>query len=181
MSQKQRRVYSAEFKRDIVRSITEKSTSISQASRRYGINENVLRRWKHQVQRDGASAFPGKGRRNLSNRELQRLKKENQRLLLEREILTSASLLLREPTRRRYAFIHSNSAVYPVCVMCDVLNVSRSGYYAYAKSMVESAPCRVDSLLLQVGAGVGTVARTGVVTSASSNSIFDDHGSVKSG
>lgn len=159
MDRMQRRVYSAEFKRDLVRSITEKGVSVSHVARREGINENVLRRWKHQVQQDGASAFPGKGRRNLHRRELHRLKGENRRLIWEREILMNVSSLLRESTRRRYAFIHEHRTVYPVRVMCQVLNVSRSGYYAYAKSAAENAPRSVDSRLPSVGTPIRTIVR----------------------
>lgn len=30
----------------------------------------------------------------------------------------------------RFAFVHAERAVWPIKVMCDVLQVSRSGYYA---------------------------------------------------
>lgn len=161
MRQTQRRVYSAEFKREIVRSITEKKESVSHLSRRHGINENVLRRWKRQVLQDGAGAFPGKGQRKQSTREIHRLKGECQRLAWGQEILTKASRLLTESVRSRYAFIHVNRTLYPVRIMCDVLCVSRSGYYAYAKSLGEDMACKVEGHMIcatattaKVGAGV---------------------------
>lgn len=137
MSQIERRVFSAAFKRDIVRSIVEQGAKISCVARAYGINENVLRRWKRQFERFGPAAFPGKGRRGLHEREVYRLKEENRRYMWKCEILTKASDLLHEPARRRYAFVHEHRNVYTVRIMCESLKVSRSGYYAYAKVIAQ--------------------------------------------
>lgn len=30
-----------------------------------------------------------------------------------------------------FSFVHANQADYPITVLCDVLEVSRSGYYAW--------------------------------------------------
>ena len=52
----------------------------------------ALRRWKRELESDGNQAFPGKG--NLSaekQEELDRLRKENKRLRMEREILKKAT------------------------------------------------------------------------------------------
>ena len=38
----------------------------------------------------------------------------------------------------RFAFIEAEKAVWPVTVMCDVLEVSRSGYYAWAQHKVSA-------------------------------------------
>lgn len=37
----------------------------------------------------------------------------------------------------KFAFIHVEKATFPICVLCDVLEVSRSGYYA---SITRPAP-----------------------------------------
>ncbi len=39
--------------------------------------------------------------------------------------------LLREPESLRFSFIQGNKENYPVQMMCDMLEVSRSGYYAW--------------------------------------------------
>ena len=48
MTQK-RKNYTAEFKREAVRLVTEQGYSMSQAARNLDININMLRRWKHQI------------------------------------------------------------------------------------------------------------------------------------
>ena len=40
----------------------------------------------------------------------------------------------------RYAFIMQHQETWPIAVLCEVLDVSRSGFYAYAHR--QAAPCR---------------------------------------
>lgn len=86
MTQK-RKNYTAEFKREAVRLVTEQGYSMSQAARNLDININMLRRWKKQMNEQGHDAFPGKGRLLPEQEELYRLREENKRLRMEREIL----------------------------------------------------------------------------------------------
>lgn len=86
MTQK-RKNYTAEFKQEAVRLVTEQGYSMSQAARNLDININMLRRWKHQINEQGQEAFPGKGRLLSEQEELYRLREENKRLRMEREIL----------------------------------------------------------------------------------------------
>lgn len=86
MTQK-RKTYTAEFKQEAVRLVTEQGYSMSQAARNLDININMLRRWKHQINEQGEDAFPGKGRLLPEQEELSRLREENKRLRMEREIL----------------------------------------------------------------------------------------------
>lgn len=82
-----RKNYTAEFKQEAVRLVTEQGYSMSQAARNLDININMLRRWKHQINEQGQEAFPGKGRLLPEQEELYRLREENKRLRMEREIL----------------------------------------------------------------------------------------------
>ena len=82
-----RKNYTAEFKREAVRLVTEKDYSISQAARNLDININMLRRWKRQVEEQDQNVFPGKGRLLPEQEELSRLREENKRLRMERDIL----------------------------------------------------------------------------------------------
>jgi transposase len=91
MTQK-RKNYTAEFKREAVRLVTEQGYSMSQAARNLDININMLRRWKHQMNEQGQEAFPGKGRLLPEQEELYRLREENKRLRMEREILKNGSV-----------------------------------------------------------------------------------------
>ena len=86
MTQK-RKNYTAEFKREAVRLVTEQGYSMSQAARNLDVNINMLRRWKRQINEQGQDAFPGKGRLLPDQEELYRLREENKRLRMERDIL----------------------------------------------------------------------------------------------
>lgn len=87
----ERKSYSKQFKIDAVKLLTEQGYKISEAARNLGINPNVLRRWKNQFAADNDQAFPGKGHMTPEKEELHRLRKEVQRLRMEREILKKAA------------------------------------------------------------------------------------------
>lgn len=82
-----RKTYTADFKRAAVDLVTEQGYSISKAARKLDINVNMLRRWKHQVEEQANNAFPGNGRQLPEQDELRRLRQENQRLRMERDVL----------------------------------------------------------------------------------------------
>ncbi|MCP4746791.1 MAG: transposase [Desulfobacteraceae bacterium] len=92
MVQKQKRKkYTAEFKNDAIKLVTEQGYSCNEVARRLGINNNNVTRWVRD-QRQEKTEMTENG---ISPRELEaenkRLKKENKRLLMEREILKKAT------------------------------------------------------------------------------------------
>jgi transposase len=76
---------------DAVKLVTEQGYNLSEAARNLGIDPSVLRRWKMQFETEGFDAFPGKGHMTPENEELFRLRKENKRLRMERDILKKAT------------------------------------------------------------------------------------------
>lgn len=93
---KKRRSFSREFKIEAVRLVTEQGQSVAEAARSLGIGENQLRSWKQALLKeseDGQPAFPGHGNRPALEDEIHRLKAENRRLLMERDILKKATAL----------------------------------------------------------------------------------------
>ena len=86
-----RRNFTPEFKADAVRLVTEQGYSFAEAARSLGIAENSLRLWKRALDAQGADAFPGHGRRTPQEQELARLREDNRRLRLERDILKKAT------------------------------------------------------------------------------------------
>jgi len=87
MVKKKRRNYTKEFKEEAVRLITEAGYSYAEAGRNLGVNPNLLSRWKHEI--DVVEIDPGSAA--AMQAELKRLRKENKRLKLEREILKKAA------------------------------------------------------------------------------------------
>jgi transposase InsO family protein len=49
----------------------------------------------------------------------------------------------------RFAFVKDNRSRYPVAVLCDVLSVSRSGFYAWARRPAESGRARRRAELVE--------------------------------
>jgi len=90
MTEGSRRQYTAEFKREAVALVTEQRYKIAEAARSLGIRPNLLGRWRQEYLSDTEHAFPGTGHQNEAD-ELTRLREENRRLKMEREILKKAA------------------------------------------------------------------------------------------
>ena len=84
----ERKQYTSQFKQEAVRLVTEQGLSIAQAARDLGINDNLLSRWKKELEAQGPQAFLGQG--NIQEDELARLRREVEVLRREREILKKA-------------------------------------------------------------------------------------------
>ena len=86
-NKKQRRDFTDEFKNDAVKLVTEQGYTASEVGRRLGINHTNVSRWvrEHHKRLETPS--------NTSDleAEVKRLRKENKRLLMEREILKKAA------------------------------------------------------------------------------------------
>lgn len=85
-----RRNYGDEFKREAVRLVSEHGYGVSETARNLGINSNMLGRWKREVEAQQNGAFPGNGHVSPEKEELHRLREENQRLRMARDILKKA-------------------------------------------------------------------------------------------
>jgi len=99
-----RKQYTAEFKRDAVRLMTEGQQSPSEVARTLGVNVGLLGKWRRQLAlaeevqatgRNGYEAFPGQGRAH--DEELARLRRENATLKMERDVLKKAIAIFAEP------------------------------------------------------------------------------------
>jgi transposase len=90
MTKKKRKKYTREFKEEAVKLVTEQGYHVSEAARNLGVHPNMLSRWKREILGDDES-YSGTGNLNGVQAELQRLRKENKRLKMEREILKKAA------------------------------------------------------------------------------------------
>ena len=87
----QRRKFSREFKVEAVKLVRERGVSVAQAGRDLGVHENVLRNWVKELGSDPMQAFPGHGQMKLEQLEIERLRREVQKLKAERDILKKAA------------------------------------------------------------------------------------------
>jgi transposase len=92
-----RKTYTAEFKLNAVRMVTDQKLSVAEAARRLGIGENLLRVWKKAFLGQGTDAFPGQGRLSPADEELHRLPAEVVRLKAERDLLKKAAAYFASP------------------------------------------------------------------------------------
>ena len=86
-----RKQYTREFKQDAVRLVTEQGYNQAEAARNLGIERRLLGRWIKEFQQDEGEAFRGNGKLTSEQEELQRLRQENRRLKMERDILKIAT------------------------------------------------------------------------------------------
>jgi len=86
-SHRKRRQHSAEFKLEAVKLVTEQGYSVSEAARNLGLHENLLRTWKKKFEAEANDSELTEEERM----ELARLRAENKRLRMERDILKKAT------------------------------------------------------------------------------------------
>jgi transposase len=94
---RRRRKFSAEYKAETVRLIQRSGTSIGKMALELGIGETALRRWVEQAEIEAGRGPDGAFKRT-EREELVELRRENQRLRLEREILKNCPM----PRRRHH-------------------------------------------------------------------------------
>lgn len=84
---KQRRDFTNEFKTDAVKLVTEQGYTPSEVARRLGVNNSNVSRWvrEHRRRLENPKNNPD------LEAEVKRLRKENKRLLMERDILKKAA------------------------------------------------------------------------------------------
>ena len=94
-----RRRYAPEFKIEAVRLSRQPGMQATKVARDLGIRVKELYRWRGELAEAPAEAFPGKGRRRASDQELERLRRENEQLRMEREILKKATAFFASQSR----------------------------------------------------------------------------------
>jgi transposase len=89
---KARRSFTREFKIAAVKLITEQGYSLTEASRSLGVGETQLRTWKRKLTTQGEQAFCAPGPLPPLEEEVRRLRAENKRLQMERDILKKVTV-----------------------------------------------------------------------------------------
>jgi len=97
MSRK-RKTYSGEFKRETLRLVETSDLSIAQIERDLGLPKGIVHHWKRQLAEDGEEAFPGKGQLKSEDELIRQLKRENEILRQERDILKKAVAIFSRPS-----------------------------------------------------------------------------------
>jgi transposase len=88
--QKEQRTYTREFKVEAVHLVQSSTKSQAHIARDLGVAESTLYHWCQQLSEHGAQAFPGSGHQTPQEEEIRQLKRENDVLRQERDILKKA-------------------------------------------------------------------------------------------
>ncbi|WP_139795503.1 IS3 family transposase [Enterobacter cloacae] len=121
--------YPEEFKIEAVKQVIDRGHSVSSVATRLDITTHSLYAW---IKKYGPDSSTNKEQSD-AQAEIRRLQKELKRVTDERDILKKLRGVLRKAVRLRYAFIRDNSRCWPVRLLCRVLDVHPSGFYAWFK------------------------------------------------
>ena len=94
-----RKKYSREFKLDAISLVKEQGYSQREAARSLDINANMLGRWIKEFEADEGQSFRGNGRLTPEQAEIRKLREENRKLKMEKDILKKATVFFAKETR----------------------------------------------------------------------------------
>ncbi|WP_418886181.1 IS3 family transposase [Escherichia coli] len=118
--------YPEEFKTEAVKQVVDLGYSVASVATRLDITTHSLYAW---IKKYGPDSSTNKEQSD-AQAEIRRLQKELKRVTDERDNIKK-SRVLRKAVRLRYAFIRDNSCCWPVRLLCRVLDVHPSGFYAW--------------------------------------------------
>jgi transposase len=87
---KDQRTFTKEFKLEAVQLLKSSNKPLAQIARDLGIADSTLHHWRKLFTEQGEQAFPGSGHQTAEVEEIRRLKRENEVLRQERDILKKA-------------------------------------------------------------------------------------------
>jgi len=94
------RRYDREFKLEASRLALEPGNTATSVEQRLGISQGCISRWRREFRENGEDAFPGRGHLPAHEEELKSLRRENERLRRERDILKKAMAIFTEDPYR---------------------------------------------------------------------------------
>ncbi|MBO0639775.1 IS3 family transposase [Pantoea agglomerans] len=119
--------YPEEFKIEAVKQVVDRGYSVASVATRLDITTHSLYAC---IKKYGPDSSTNKEESD-AQAEIRRLQKELKRVTDERDIFKKSRGVLRKAVRLRYAFIRDNICCWPVRLLCRVLDVHPSGFYAW--------------------------------------------------
>ncbi|HIB9971159.1 IS3 family transposase [Escherichia coli] len=124
-----KRNFSAEFKRESAQLVVDQKYTVADAAKAMDVGLSTMTRWVKQLRDERQGKTPKASPITPEQIEIRKLRKKLQRIEMENEILKKG--VLRKAVRLRYAFIRDNTCCWPVRLLCRVLDVHPSGFYAW--------------------------------------------------
>ncbi|MCE9902957.1 IS3 family transposase [Hafnia paralvei] len=119
--------YPEEFKIEAVKQVVDRGYSVASVATRLDITTHSL---YSRIKKYGPDSSTNKEQSD-AQAEIRRLQKELKRVTDERDIFKKSRGVLRKAVRLRHAFIRDNTCCWPVRLLCRVLDVHLSGFYAW--------------------------------------------------
>jgi transposase len=88
--QKIQRTFTREFKMEAVQLVQTSKKPLAHIARDLGIADSTLHHWRKLFSEQGEQAFPGSGHQTPQEEEMRHLKRENEVLRQERDVLKKA-------------------------------------------------------------------------------------------
>lgn len=117
--------FSHSFKLKIVNKILKDKYTVKKVSHEHDIAVSTLYNWISRYKTN--EKFDKKGKLGADN------SVQRQKLLLENAILKKA-LHINDDTTSKFQFIYENKEHFSIRAMCELLNVSPSGYYKFSRN-----------------------------------------------
>nr|WP_224158005.1 IS3 family transposase [Escherichia coli] len=124
-----KRNFSAEFKHESAQLVVDQKYTVADAAKAMDVGLSTMTRWVKQLRDERQGKTPKASPITPEQIEIRKLRKKLQRIEMENEILKKG--VLRKAVRLRYAFIRDNTCCWPVRLLCRVLDVHPSGFYAW--------------------------------------------------
>ncbi|WP_447864917.1 IS3 family transposase [Pseudomonas aeruginosa] len=128
---KQRRPFSAEFKREAAALVLDQGYSHIDACRSLGVVDSALRRWVKQLEAERQGVTPKSKALTPEQQKIQELEARINRLEREKAIFKKGYRSLDVGRTRSYALIDQLSEQESVEVVCSAFDVARSCYYVH--------------------------------------------------
>ncbi|MDM5247648.1 MULTISPECIES: IS3 family transposase [unclassified Lysinibacillus] len=144
-----RKSYDKEFKLEAVQ-LVESGKRVAEVARELDLAEQTLHNWVKKFSKDGEVAFVGSGNLKPEDKENKELEKRIRDLEEENAILKKANGHLCERPEVIYNFIQQHRHEFRVAKMCEVLGVSRSGYYEWLNRPKSNQKERKEKLTSQI-------------------------------
>ncbi|WP_121378829.1 IS3 family transposase [Pseudomonas aeruginosa] len=128
---KQRRTFSAEFKREAAALVLDQDYSHIDACRSLGVVDSALRRWVKQLEAERQGVTPKSKALTPEQQKIQELEARINRLEREKAIFKKGYRSLDVGRTRSYALIDQLSEQESVEVVCSAFDVARSCYYVH--------------------------------------------------
>ena len=99
MQPKKRTRYDDEFKRQTIALADSSGRPVGEIEKDLGLYQGAIRHWRAELEKHATDAFPGTGHLHPADEELRKLRRENEILRMERDILKKAVAIFSVPPR----------------------------------------------------------------------------------